>query len=75
MALDKRRLAQLAGSYGLDKVVRWKPRKSDNLESSGVDVVLAQSIYAIVGAMALQKGGDVAAQVARERILAPLGLK
>lgn len=74
-ALDKRRLAQLAVSYGLDKVVRWKPRKSDRLESSGVDVVLAQSVYAIVGAVALQRGGDVAVQVAKERVLAPLGLK
>jgi large subunit ribosomal protein L15 len=73
--LDKKRLAQLASSYGLHKVVRWKPRKTDRLESSGQDVVLAQTIYAIVGAVALQKGGDVAAQVARERILAPLGLK
>lgn len=75
MALDKKRLAQLAGTYGLDKVTRWKPRKTENLESSGQDVVLAQTIYAIVGAVALQKGGDVAAQVARERVLAPLGLK
>ncbi|KAM0723705.1 hypothetical protein Q7P37_000693 [Cladosporium fusiforme] len=73
--LDKRRLAQLAGSYGLDKVVRWKPKKTDRLESSGADVVLAQAVYAIVGAVALQKGGDVAAQIAKERILAPLGLK
>jgi large subunit ribosomal protein L15 len=73
--LDKKRLAQLAGSYGLHKVVRWKPRKTDRLESSGQDVVLAQAVYAIVGAVALQKGGDVAAQVARERVLAPLGLK
>jgi large subunit ribosomal protein L15 len=75
MALDKKRLAQLAGTYGLDKVTRWKPRKTENLESSGQDVVLAQTIYAIVGAVALQRGGDVAAQVARERVLAPLGLK
>jgi len=74
-ALDKRRLAQLAGTYGLDKVVRWKPRKTDRLESSGVDVVLAQTIYAIVGAVALQRGGDVATKLAKERILAPLGLK
>lgn len=73
--LDKRRLAQLAGTYGLDKVVRWKPRKTDKLESSGVDVVLAQTIYAIVGAVALQKGGDVASKLAKERVLAPLGLK
>ena len=75
MALDKKRLAQLAGTYGLDKVTRWKPRQTERLESSGQDVVLAQTIYAVVGAVALQRGGDVAAQVARERILAPLGLK
>lgn len=25
--LDKQRLAQLAQSYGLGKVIRWKPRK------------------------------------------------
>lgn len=74
-ALDKRRVSQLAKSYGLEKVVRWKPRKSDRLESSGEDVVLAQSVYAIVGAVALQNGGGVAVQVAKERILAPLGLK
>lgn len=73
--LDKRRLAQLAGSYGLDKVVRWKPRKTDRLESSGADVVLAQTVYAIVGAVALQRGGDVAVKFAKERVLAPLGLK
>lgn len=65
----------MAGTYGLDKVVRWKPRKTDRLESSGVDVVLAQTIYAIVGAVALQKGGDVATKLTKERILAPLGLK
>jgi len=68
-------LAQLAGTYGLDKVVRWRPRKSDRLESSGRDVVLAQAVYAVVGAVALKKGGDVAGRVARERVLGPLGLK
>lgn len=73
--LDKRRLARLAGSYGFDKVVRWKPRNTEKLDASGADVVLAQTIYAIVGAVALQKGGDVAAQLAKERVLAPLGLK
>jgi large subunit ribosomal protein L15 len=31
-------------------------------------------MYAIVGAIALQKGGEVAAQVTRERILKPLGV-
>jgi large subunit ribosomal protein L15 len=32
-------------------------------------------MYALVGAIALEKGGLVANQVARERILAPLGFK
>ena len=41
---------------------------------SGIDVVLATTLYAIVGAIALQKGGDVAARVAREKILKPLGI-
>ena len=56
-------------------MVRWKPRNTEKLDASGADVVLAQAIYAIVGAVALQKGGDVAAQIAKERVLAPLGLK
>lgn len=43
--------------------------------SSGQDVVLAQTVYAVVGAVALRKGGDVAGRVARERVLGPLGLK
>lgn len=72
--LDKRRLAQLAQQYGLGKVIRWKPRKSDNLQSSGIDVVLAHTLYSIVGALALQRGGDTAVSVVREKILKPLGL-
>lgn len=73
--LDPTRLAQLAvRKYGLDKVVRWKPRKSDNLESSGISAVLAHTLYSIVGAVALRQGGEVAAKTARERILRPLGL-
>lgn len=74
-ALSPPRLAQLAATYGLDKVVRWKPRKSDNLATSGMDVVLAHTMCSIIGALALQKGGDVAVRVAKERVLAPLGLR
>ena len=73
--LEKSRLARLARSYGIDTVVRWKPRKSDNLESSGVDVVLAHTIFSIIGALALQRGGEVAAETVRERVLAPLGVR
>lgn len=73
--LDKVRMAKLAGMYGLDGVVRWKPKKSDNLEGSGVNTVLAHTIYSIVGAVAMQKGGELAARTARERVLQPLGLR
>ena len=45
-----------------------------NLEGSGLPIVISQALYAIVGAVALQKGGDVANSVARERVLEPLGL-
>lgn len=73
--LDRARLAKLATTYGIDKVVRWKPKKSDNLQGSGIDTVLAHTMYSIIGALALQRGGEVAAKTVRERILRPLGLK
>ncbi|KAK5162920.1 uncharacterized protein LTR77_011081 [Saxophila tyrrhenica] len=73
--LDKTRLAKVATAYGINRVVRWKPRKSDNLKSSGEDVVLAHTMYSIIGALAMQRGGEMAAKTARERILKPLGLR
>lgn len=45
-----------------------------NSKYSGLHVVISQALYAIVGAVALQKGGEVADTVVRERILDPLGL-
>ena len=45
-----------------------------NLKGSGLPAVTAQTLYAIVGAVALQKGGEVADNVVRERLLSPLGL-
>lgn len=47
----------------------------DNLQSSGVDVVLAHTLYSIVGAVAMEKGGEFANKIVKERILSPLGLK
>ncbi|KAL4926041.1 mitochondrial 54S ribosomal protein mL57 [Aspergillus undulatus] len=70
---DKSKLAELAVQYELVKVIRWCPRKPDNLAGSGIDLVLAHTLYALVGAIALEKGGVSANKVARERILAPLG--
>ena len=72
--LERSRLAKLAARYGVDKVVRWKPKKSDNLQGSGVDTVLAHTMYSIVGALALQRGGEVAGRTVKERILKPLGV-
>ena len=73
--LEKSRLARLASSYGVDKAVRWKPKKSDNLQGSGVEAVLSHTMFSIIGALALQRGGEVAVNVVRERILKPLGLR
>ncbi|KAI9807218.1 MAG: hypothetical protein M1825_005936 [Sarcosagium campestre] len=67
--LTKRRLSALASKVGLDEVIRWKPRQPTDLHGSGIDAVLVESLFAIVGAVALQKGGEAAANVARERIL------
>jgi large subunit ribosomal protein L15 len=73
--LERSRLAQVATAYGIDKVVRWKPKKSDNLKASGEETVLAHTMYSIIGALALQRGGEVATRTVRERILRPLGLR
>jgi len=72
--LDKARLFQIARSHNLEAVIRWKPRKADNLIGSGQEVVVAQAIYALVGAVALERGGEVANRIARQRILEPLGI-
>lgn len=71
--LSKARLSQIAERYGLDKVTRWKPMRADNLKRSGQEIVLATSLYAIVGAVAMEKGGEVANKVVQEKILVPLG--
>ncbi|KAI9740582.1 MAG: hypothetical protein M1834_005163 [Cirrosporium novae-zelandiae] len=73
MATSKDRLARLADQHGLGSVIRWKPKHNRSLARSGIDVVMAQSLYAIVGAIALERGGEVAIRTVQERILKPLG--
>ncbi|TKA29532.1 hypothetical protein B0A50_03545 [Salinomyces thailandicus] len=73
--LSPPRIAALAQTYGLDKVVRWKPKKAVNLKGSGLETVLAHTVCSVIGALALQRGGEVAARVVRERVLGPLGVK
>ncbi|KAJ5796926.1 uncharacterized protein N7518_005466 [Penicillium psychrosexuale] len=72
---ERSKLAELANKYELQKVLRWSPRMPNDLRASGIELVLAHTMYAIVGAVSLEKGGVVATKVARERILEPLGLK
>ena len=55
----------------LQRLTWWQP---DSPAASGADMVHAQAIFAVVGAVALEKGAAVANQIARERILGPLGL-
>jgi large subunit ribosomal protein L15 len=74
-ATHKSRLSALAHRYGLDEVVRWKPMNEQDLKASGKDAVMAEAVYAIVGAVAMERGGTMAIEVARERVLAQMGLR
>ncbi|KAF2265126.1 hypothetical protein CC78DRAFT_515948 [Lojkania enalia] len=71
--LSKDRLAPIAERYGLDKVTRWKPKNAANLHGSGQDSVLSTSLYAVIGAIALERGGEIANKIAQDKILSPLG--
>jgi dsRNA-specific ribonuclease len=48
--------------------------QADNLLGSGVETVVAQSLYAVIGAIALERGGELANKIVKEKILIPLGL-
>ncbi|PGH12952.1 hypothetical protein AJ79_03925 [Helicocarpus griseus UAMH5409] len=72
--INRMKVAGLAQQYKLQEVLRWVPRYRDNLAQSGLEVILAQAVYAVVGAVALEKGGLVANKIARDRILKPLGV-
>ena len=47
----------------------------NNLVGSGQALVMGQALYAIVGAIALQRGGEVANSIVNARILERLGLR
>ena len=46
------------------------PLQPDNLSASGADVVYAQALAAIIGALALEQGSAVANQIAKDKVLA-----
>ncbi|KAK3402646.1 ribonuclease-III-like-domain-containing protein [Sordaria brevicollis] len=71
--MDKTKIAKMAIELGLLGVMRWKPRMPEDLESSGVVVVLNQTLFAIIGAISLEKGAAIAQRIVREKILKKLG--
>lgn len=73
--LSKGQLASFATSLGMRSIIRWYPRIMTDLDASGIEAVLAISIYAIIGALALQNGGEVASDIARKDILKRMGIK
>ncbi|KAL1839095.1 hypothetical protein VTJ49DRAFT_1863 [Mycothermus thermophilus] len=71
--VSKEKLTKLAIDVGLPEVVRWKPKMPENLEGSGLAVILNTSLFAIIGAISLQHGAEVAQKIVREKILRRLG--
>ncbi|CCC11867.1 unnamed protein product [Sordaria macrospora k-hell] len=71
--MDKTKIARMGIDLGLLTVLRWKPRMPEDLESSGVVVVLNSTLFAIIGAISLEKGAAVAQRIVREKILKKLG--
>ncbi|RKF55100.1 putative rnase iii domain protein [Erysiphe neolycopersici] len=72
--LSKERLASFATSIGMRSIIRWYPRMTNDLDASGIETVLVTSLYAIVGAVALEKGGEAASVIAKNNILKPMGI-
>ncbi|PWW78566.1 hypothetical protein C7212DRAFT_312043 [Tuber magnatum] len=70
--LDPGKLVTIARLARLPDVMRWKPKDNNDLQGSGQAGVAAQALYAIVGALALQRGGDIAGSVVRERLLSSI---
>lgn len=63
------KLTALAREVDLPGVVRWKPRMPDNLEGSGMTTVMTSTLLAIIGAVSLHHGADVANRVVQGRIV------
>lgn len=63
------KLSKFAFDIGLSRVVRWKPRMPENIKGSGYDPVMAGAVYAVVGAVALHRGGKAASRIVRDRIM------
>ncbi|KAK5088265.1 hypothetical protein LTR05_002482 [Lithohypha guttulata] len=73
--MHHKQMSGVASRYGLPEVVRWQPKDVDNLPASGSDMVYTQALFAIIGALSLEQGNQVANRIVRERILQPIGLR
>ncbi|KAK2867758.1 hypothetical protein FQN49_003504 [Arthroderma sp. PD_2] len=71
----RKEMSAVARNYGIGDVLRWVPRLQNDLTESGIDTVYTHAMYAIIGAIALEKGSKVANQIARDKILEPLGFQ
>lgn len=47
----------------------------DSLQASGLEMVITQAVFAIVGAIALERGGGDANRIVREHVIGPLGVR
>ena len=47
--------------------------QAENLLGSGLESVSSTTLYAIIGAIALERGGEVANKITQDKILTPLG--
>jgi large subunit ribosomal protein L15 len=47
----------------------------DRLQASGLEMVITQAVFAIVGAIALERGGGEANRIVRKQIIGPLGVR
>ncbi|KAI1178535.1 RNase III domain-containing protein [Nemania sp. FL0916] len=66
------KLTKLAIDTGLAEVVRWKPKMPENPTGSGLHIVMACTVFSLVGAVAMQNGGKAASRIVRERIMRKL---
>ena len=47
----------------------------ESLQASGLEMVITQAVFAIVGAIALERGGGEANRIVRKQIIRPLGVR
>ncbi|KAI9655502.1 MAG: hypothetical protein M1829_000646 [Trizodia sp. TS-e1964] len=72
--LYSKKLIEIAKDAGIMEVLRWKPNRVTALEQAGIILIIQQTLHALVGAIALEKGGDIAGKTVRRVFLSPMGI-